>query len=400
MNKKFLISIILSLFLGSGAFAQFPLEFAAGSMPFIPNGPTTASQMAELLIDPPGNGTPSGTFVTASLSNQQFTGLNTVSPGSPAGNPVVMFGATDNPNVGQTFARPVATFAPMSVIGSPTNTMFSNDIFGNPVGIDVDTNYAYNLFTSVQHWAGEPGSAGTGGIPATNARVYMADLTLTFSRPLTNPYIHIVAIGARSSDGKGFATEFDLATGGITLEKVVGTASLEVTGNQINNGNPTGVDVNCPNNSAACGTVRLRGDNITSVTFRVYVRGDNEIASRWGDPNYHTGDQWMMGVSVPSQFTLTAASATINGRINNPAGRGLQDVTLTATALSTGQKFYATPDSSGIYRFADLPVSDSYLIQAKSRTYRFEPDSKVVTLNGDLADIDFTAVSASKTRGR
>ena len=91
-------------------------------------------------------------------------------------------------------------------------------------------------------------------------------------------------------------------------------------------------------------------------------------------------------------------SATINGRIVNSSGRGLKDVKLTATALSTGAKFYATPDSNGNYRFADLPVSDSYLIEAKSRYFKFEPASKIVTLNGDLADIDFTAVSLSKTR--
>lgn len=403
MNKKFLISIILSLFLGSGAFAQLPLEFAVGSMPGpIPNGPTTAPQTAELLIDPPP-GAPSGTFVTASLSNQQWTGVST----SPD-NAVVMFGATDNPFFGNTFARPEPTFAPMSVIGSPTNGMFSNDIFGNPVGIDVNINYAFNLFTSVQQWAGlmvgDPTPSNPGRVvPPTNARVYMADLTLTFNRPLTNPYIHIVAIGARSSDFKGFATEFDLATvvatTGVTLEFVTGTASLAVTPTQINNGNAVGIDVRCPDNSAACGTVRLRGENITSVTFRVYVRGDNEFVStnRWADPNFHTGDQWMMGVSIPSQFVLTAASATINGRINYPSARGLKNISLTATALSTGQRFYAEADSNGNYRFTDLPVGDSYLIQARSRYYNFEPDSKIVTLNGDLVDIDFTAVSASKT---
>ena len=391
MNKKFLITIILSLFLGSSAFAQFPLEFAAGSMNPIPNGPTTASQTAELLIDPPP-GTPSGTTVTASLSSQQFTGVNTTPD-----NAVVMFGATDNPIFGQTNARPRPTFAPMSEIGSPTNDMFSNDIFGNPVGIDVNVNYAFNLFTSVQHWAGL--TPGVGGVPATNARVRMATITFTFSRPLTNPYIHIVAIGARSSDGKGFASGLDLVTGGITLEKVTGTASLSVTPTSIDNGNATGMDVNCPNNSAACGTVRLRGNNITSVTFNVFVKGDNEAAARWADPNFHTGDQWMMGVSVPNQFTLTAGEATISGRIINSLGRELKGVSLIATALSTGEKFYTTPDSSGYYSFRDLPVNDSYLIQAKSRNFRFEPDSKIVTVSGDLADIDFTAVSATKTRG-
>lgn len=390
MNKKFLITIILSLFLGSAASAQLPLEFGAASMPVITNGPTTASQTAELLVDPPP-GAPSGTFVTASLSNQQYVGS-----GTGPGNPVVMFGATNLPP-GSTTVVPRPVFAPMSEIGSPTNSMFSNDIFGNPVGIDVNDNYAYNLFTSVQHWAGQP--AGTGGVPPTNAKVYMADLTLTFSRPLTNPYIHIVAIGARSALGLGFATELELTTGGITLEKVQGTGSLVVSGNNIVNGNLVGIDVSCPNNTAACGTIRLRGENLTTVTFKVYIRGDGDVASQWGDLNNHVGDQWMVGVSIPNQFVLTAASGTVSGRIINSTGRGLKDVKLTATALSTGAKFYATPDSYGNYRFSDLPVNDNYLIQAKSRFFRFEPESKVVTLNGDFANLDFTVVTPGKTRG-
>jgi len=394
MNKKFLISIIFSLLLGSAAFAQVPLEMAANSMNPIPNGPTTAPQTAELVRNPGVDGTLSGTTVTASLSSQQFTGVNTTPD-----NAVVMFGATDNPNFGETFARPRPTFAPMSEIGSPVNAMFSNDQFGAATGIDVNVNYAFNLFTSVQQWAGL--TPGMGGVPATNARVQMATITLNFSRPLNNPYLHIVAIGARSSDGKGFATGFDLVTAGITLEKVTGTASLSVTPTSIDNGNVTGIDVNCPDNSAACGTVRLRGQGITSVTFNVFVKGDNELASRWGDPNFHTGDQWMMGVSVPGvDLTLTAATGTISGRINNPGSRNFKGITLVATALSTGAKFYATPDSSGIYRFVDLPVNDSYLIQTQSRYFRFEPDSKVVNLSGDLTDVDFTVVSEGKTRGR
>src|SRR5215210_7559925 len=140
MNKKFLILIILNLFLASAALAQSPAEFFASSMPVIPNGPTTAPQTAQLLIDP--SLTPSGISVTASLSNQQWTGVNTT-----LDNAVVMFGATDNPNQGQTNARSRPTFAPMSEIGSPTNSMFSNEQSGAPTGIDVNTNYAFNLFT-------------------------------------------------------------------------------------------------------------------------------------------------------------------------------------------------------------------------------------------------------------
>lgn len=95
----------------------------------------------------------------------------------------------------------------------------------------------------------------------------------------------------------------------------------------------------------------------------------------------------------------SAASATISGRVINSSGRGLKGVLITATALSTGEKLYTSPDSYGIYRFEDLPVGDSYLITIKSRYFRFEPDSRIITLNGDFADVDFTAVTPVKTRG-
>lgn len=406
MNKKFLILIILNLFLASAALAQFPAEFVVNSMPNpIPNGPTINPQTAELLIESPPTVFTSANpqiFVTASLSNQQYTGLNTVSPGAPPGNPVVMFGATDNPNFGQAFARPRPVFAPMTEIGSATDAMFSNVQNGNNTGIEVARNYAFNMFTSIQHFAGiTPGNLTTDGkvVPPTSARVHFANLTLTFSQPVNNPYIHLVALGGRSSGGNGFASEFDLVTAGITLEKVSGTASLVVSPTSITNGS-NDIDVSCLNNSAACGTVRLRGTNITTVTFQIWVDGDGMDPTVWADPNFHTGDQWMIGASIPTSFIpTTAASAEINGRINNPAGLRLKDVTLTATALSTGERFYTVADSAGNYRFAGLPVSESYLVQAKSRYFRFEPDSKIVTLNGDLADIDFTAVSSGKPRG-
>jgi hypothetical protein len=95
---------------------------------------------------------------------------------------------------------------------------------------------------------------------------------------------------------------------------------------------------------------------------------------------------------------VLAAGGNIAGRINNLEGRAFKSISLTATALSTGEKFYTNADSSGNYLFEGLPVNDNYLITIKSRGLRFEPDSKIITLNSDLADIDFTAYP-SITRG-
>lgn len=100
-----------------------------------------------------------------------------------------------------------------------------------------------------------------------------------------------------------------------------------------------------------------------------------------------------------NQITLsTAAGAAISGRIINSSGRGLKDITIIATAFSNGESFHAAPDSYGKFRFSGLPVGDSYLVRVKSRYFKFEPDSQVVTLNSDFTDLEFVTVSPKQTR--
>lgn len=91
---------------------------------------------------------------------------------------------------------------------------------------------------------------------------------------------------------------------------------------------------------------------------------------------------------------VLAAGANITGKINNLEGRGFKSISLTATVLSTGEKFYTNSDRFGNYRFEGLPVNENYLITIKARNFQFEPDSKIVSLDGDLADIDFNAIPA------
>lgn len=95
---------------------------------------------------------------------------------------------------------------------------------------------------------------------------------------------------------------------------------------------------------------------------------------------------------------VLAAGSNIVGKINNLEGREFKSISLTATLLSTGEKFYTNADSEGNYRFEGLPVNENYLITIKSRGFRFEPNSKIITLTSDLADVDFIAYP-STTRG-
>lgn len=302
--------------------AQVPAELGTGSITSSVNGPTPNSQYGRLLLNTSGTTytAPNSTVnITASLSNQQYVGSQT-----GAGNPVIMFGATINNNGTSPISQ--ATYAAMTAIGSPANSNYSNTASGSASGIDVATNLAFNMLTSVHQWGGK-------NTPATNSRVYMGDLTVTFSTPLTNPLMHIVGIGGTSGN-LGFATELDLTTPGLTLSKVQGNTALAVTTTQIKNNNASGIGASCATNDAGCGTVKINGNKIQTVTFKLYLRGDGG-AGDWGTVTHHPGDQWLFGFSVPETFTLS-------GNVyNDPNGLGDNTVNGTGTSEVEGVQLYA-----------------------------------------------------------
>lgn len=107
------------------------------------------------------------------------------------------------------------------------------------------------------------------------------------------------------------------------------------------------------------------------------------------------------GAYVTCTFTndlLLAAGASVSGRVINSYGSGFSRISVSAMSLSTGETVYTTLDRSGSYLFEGLSVNDSYLISVSAKNLRFEPSSKVVTLSGDLADIDFVAAPVGITR--
>jgi len=87
----------------------------------------------------------------------------------------------------------------------------------------------------------------------------------------------------------------------------------------------------------------------------------------------------------------TAASAMLSGRIKDVNGKSLSRVTVMLTELSTGETFISRTNSFGRYIFEDLATAQDYLVSVHSRRYVFTPDSKVINLNQDLTDTDFTA---------
>jgi hypothetical protein len=330
--------------------AQTSNEFFATSYTgAIPSGPTASSQTARLLLNsnnPAGDtigATNINVSVTASLSNQQFTGV-----GTGTGNPVVMFGATNGGGTGGPATVPV--FGLMNGVGGGVSGQFSNTPSGTAQGLNVAVNHAFDMYTSVRQFA-------TGTPPATTARVYMADLTLTFSSPVTNPRVHFMGMGG-TSGSLGFTSEFTLITPGLTLTKIQGNTDLVVSGTQINNGNAT-IDASCTTN-AGCGTVTVNGSNITAVTFQVFIRGDGGSAT-WSSGTTHGGDRFLVSASLPESYNLSGnvfndidGPGTINGTgISMPNGVQLFATLVDPLDNTVLGSIPVNPD--GTYTFNGIP---------------------------------------------
>ena len=372
-TAKLLRLVFSLLILSSAAAAQASIEMFANSYPGgPPNGPAV-SQTVQLLADPaPGvvPGTP--VSVTAVLSNQQFVGVGT-GPGSP----VVMFGGRRAD--GTTTINTTSVFDVMNMIANPADNQFSSLINGSAAGISVTDNYAFALYSSIQHWEGL-------NVPATNSRIYLADLTLTFSSPVTNPYLHFVGMGGFVGS-LGYASELTLTSPGLTLTKLQGNTTLVVSGNQINNANATGISTNCDNETAGCGTVRVNGTGITTITFQVFIRGDGGAAT-WSGPDRNEGDFWMLGVSLP--FATTAGEVSIGGRVATAAGRGIGNARVLLTN-SFGETKFATTNPFGYYRFDDLDAGETVLVSVSSKRYRFTNPVQLISPGDSAFDVNFVA---------
>lgn len=361
------------LLLPAFAQAQSSVEMFSGSYAGPPpNGPVS-TQTVQLLADPaPGVPPGSPVSVTATLSNQQYTGV-----GTGPGNPVVMFGGRRAD--GTTTINTTPVFDEMNSIATPVNTMFSSLASGAPNGIEVADNYAFAVYSSIQHWEGL-------GVPATNSRVYLADLTLTFSSPVANPHIQLVGLGGFVGL-LGYATELDLTTPGLTLTKLQGNTTLVVSGSQINNGNATAISTECSSETAGCGTVRVNGTGITTVTFQVFIRGDGGTPT-WSGPDRNEGDFWMIGVSLP--FGTTAADVSLGGRVVGPNGRGINGARLALTDGS-GQQQTTITNAFGYYRFDGLEAGETVVVSISSKRYSFAQQSQLVTLGDSALDVNFVA---------
>jgi hypothetical protein len=286
------------LLLPFAGFTQPAIEFASGTGP-AGNGSVITNQVVTFqqnLLNPvTGTYSPLSPTVTATfaISNQQYVLPATQNPNGGD----LTFGANVN-STGKT-PSPATLYPAMNYISNAQSPQFSATQDNVGAGISMADNYAVELFTSAM------GLYNTNS--PTNGTYYMANLTITFSNPVSYPVIHIVGLGG-TSGALGLTTQLTLTTAGLTISELSGSPEFSVTGGtRIVNTATTPTATTAA--GAASGSVLVNGSSVTTLTFEIYLRGDGKTPT-WSTANEHVGDAWLIGVSGLNTFVALPLGAT------------------------------------------------------------------------------------------
>lgn len=349
------------------------------------SGPSTTNKTVTLYENGTTAYSPTIT-VTYSISNQQFpsgTIEGITNPGlNFAGN---ISAGVNSPMGGRPF------YTTMNGISNPLSNMFSGCLAcGANNGIDVTVDKSIDMFVCSDALI----NASTVNQAALNARVYYGNVTLTFNRPVSNPVIHFVGMGGsfyhtfnNKTYYQGFTSEFDLVGSNVTLSKLDGNAFFNVSSNQINNSSTwvsyasQGVTEQGVTRYAASGSVVANGTNITSITFKVYLRGDggrvtdtyNNVVSpdfgntpHWsfgstnpnGTAGSISGDTYLMGVSIQKPVT-------VSGNVfNDPDGGNVNNSSGTTNLIPSGLYAILVDGSGKVVQSTTVATNGTYSFSA------------------------------------
>ncbi|MGG7666961.1 hypothetical protein [Dyadobacter sp. BHUBP1] len=264
--------------------------------PPIPIGPTSIPQTLSFYLNRNGAGNGAKYFdpakkpltVTLSLDDQAFLNV----PQHVTG---ITFGAASGKSQQNAIGTRVAnTSYALTDTASNLFTAHPDGPIGN--GINLNSNLGVQIFLSAKPLIT------TMAATSDASRYYYGKLRLTFSRPVNDPVISLIGLGATTFfSGKrlGFSTELELVTESINLVKLSGTPELvlDQTGRKILHSN-TPVSGVC-GKGAACGSILLKASQLTTATFEVYLRPDGRAGS-WGtDKVANAGDMWHITISLP-----------------------------------------------------------------------------------------------------
>ncbi len=260
--------------------------------------------------------------VSASYSDQQYGVLPNGLTGY--GDLGLMFGISNN-NSGKV-PTPASVGVPLANVGSPVNSYYSALSTQIGTGMNTFNNYAFNMFASAEGLSGQP----------TNGRYYFGKVTFTFSRPVINPILHVTGLGGFLSINEPpfptlpFAVDLELDEAGFQISKLSGTArtQLNTTTKTIFNSFDyvqdyiVGGQTPEGGNNAGTGSFLIQGINVTTVTFKIYLRGMAQNQVWTSNANYvnevYNGDRFNISWTLPTQpeSTLPATGVYLKAVLN------------------------------------------------------------------------------------
>ena len=312
MNNK-LLKIFSVLFFASSEllFSQTgpALEMAAGDGNTTANGPVLTTTVRLRKNTDNITAAPGATFVTytppitATFTLTNFEYPNFYTAAQYASRQTMSLGFP---------AAPILTTH--SAFGTPAATSFTSAGSANGAGISTTTgNLAVRIanFTAPLRANAKP----------TTGRNRIADLEISFDRPVNNPIINIGGMGGQNGT-LGFTTEFDFnvtsSTPVPTYTKPSGTATFVLTGNQVTDNRPAYAA------AGTAGAVKINALQVTKVMMTCYLRGDggNAATTGWAPSNTDNtaGDSFTVSLSaIESDLeitkTVTPASLIVGNNV-------------------------------------------------------------------------------------
>jgi len=126
------------------------------------------------------------------------------------------------------------------------------------------------------------------------------------------------------------------------------------------------------------GGVSSDGGSIFSATG---VVGQPAAGTRMSNPPFSVAGGFFVSDLAP-----TAATVSVGGRVFDSEGRAVSRAVLTLND-STGATRTARTNSFGYFRFDEVRVGETYVIEVRHKRYAFSP--RVVTVSDEIADLEF-----------
>lgn len=136
-------------------------------------------------------------------------------------------------------------------------------------------------------------------------------------------------------------------------------------------------------------------DRLVSLTpfagQTIKIRFSGTYSSTVGGNLNGPGRAEVDGVSVQSPaVVVTAANASVGGKVSDETGRGLSSVSLILTDSTSGVSKTATTNSFGNYQFDELETGHFYIITiGENKRYTFANPVRSFQLNENAANVDF-----------